>query len=104
MNFFAQKRHLIVVELTHFWIVEQSQVERSTCSQFQNIQHLVHYQAKNIFNVLILPLASEKIRTSKIKKRSTTYGSGSQTGGRDPFKGCKISLKVHQKLLGFFLA
>ncbi len=32
-TFFSQKRHLLVVELTHFWIVEQSQVERSTCFQ-----------------------------------------------------------------------
>ena len=29
---------------------------------------LVHFLAKNTFNVLILPMASEKIRTSKIKK------------------------------------
>ena len=28
----------------------------------------VHFLAKNIFNILILPMASEKIRTSKIKK------------------------------------
>ena len=29
---------------------------------------LVHFLAKNIFDVLILPMASEKISTSKIKK------------------------------------
>jgi hypothetical protein len=29
---------------------------------------LVHFLAKNTFDVLILPMASEKIRTSKIKK------------------------------------
>jgi hypothetical protein len=29
---------------------------------------LVHFLAKNTFNVLILPMASEKIKTSKIKK------------------------------------
>ena len=29
---------------------------------------LVHFLAKNTFKVLILPMASEKIRTSKIKK------------------------------------
>ncbi len=29
---------------------------------------LVHFLAKNTFDVLILPMASEKIRTLKIKK------------------------------------
>jgi hypothetical protein len=29
---------------------------------------LVHFLAKNTFDVLILPMASEKIRTSKIEK------------------------------------
>jgi hypothetical protein len=34
----------------------------------RTLKVLVHFLAKNTFNVLILPMASEKIRTSKIKK------------------------------------
>ncbi len=37
---------------------------------------LVHFLPKNIFDILILPMASEKVRTSEHQKskRSTTYG------------------------------
>jgi hypothetical protein len=34
----------------------------------RTLKVLVHFLAKNTFNVLILPMASEKIRTSKIEK------------------------------------
>jgi hypothetical protein len=34
----------------------------------RTLKVLVHFLAKNTFNILILPMASEMIRTSKIKK------------------------------------
>ena len=34
----------------------------------RTLKVLVHFLAKNTFKVLILPMASEKIRTSKIEK------------------------------------
>jgi hypothetical protein len=34
----------------------------------RTLKVLVHFLAKNTFDVLILPMASEKIRMSKIKK------------------------------------
>ncbi len=34
----------------------------------RTLKVLVHFLAKNTFNVLILPMASEKIRTSKNQK------------------------------------
>jgi hypothetical protein len=35
---------------------------------FRMSKVLVHFLAKNTFDILILPMASEKIRTLKIKK------------------------------------
>jgi hypothetical protein len=34
----------------------------------RTLKVLVHFLAKNTFDILILPMASEKIRTSKIEK------------------------------------
>jgi hypothetical protein len=39
----------------------------------RTLKVLVHFLTKNTFDVLILPMASKKIRTFKLK-RSTTYG------------------------------
>ncbi len=36
--------------------------------KIRTLKALVHFLAKNTFDVLILPMASEKIRTSKIEK------------------------------------
>jgi hypothetical protein len=48
-----------------------------TIGNIRTSKVLIHFQAKNIFDVLILPLASEKIRMSKIEKinyiRRITY-------------------------------
>jgi hypothetical protein len=41
-----------------------------TIGNIRTSKVLVHFLANNTFDVLILPMASEKIRTSKIKKIS----------------------------------
>jgi hypothetical protein len=38
-NFFSQKQAFLSVERSHFWIVEESQVERNTCSHFNLLRN-----------------------------------------------------------------
>ncbi len=56
-TFFSQKRDLLVVEVNHFWIVEEEPVERSTCSPLKFlilkqllIKHLYQFSVKKKLN------------------------------------------------------